>query len=118
MHDRNSMCTGASKLYSRENHNLNGDGITAMAGILDAATWREVESFLETALELPSNERAHWLAALAHTRPDMARTIAELLDERDRLDARGFLSNPPLRSGDLPASSAGSLAGRSIGAYK
>src|SRR4051812_38864994 len=61
-----------------------------------AAPWTEVWPHLDRALELDSPARAFLLAELEDQQPEMARSVSALLAEIERLNASGFMLNPPL----------------------
>jgi eukaryotic-like serine/threonine-protein kinase len=75
-----------------------------------AAFWVEIGPLLDEALDLPPQDLAPWLAELDVSRPDAARELRRLLDEKDRLDEQRFLETGP----PLPPAS---LAGQRVGAY-
>jgi serine/threonine protein kinase len=62
----------------------------------DPSEWARIVPYLDKALELESAERAPWLDELEITQPELARTLRELLSEREALNARGFLHGSPL----------------------
>src|SRR5215831_17112073 len=78
----------------------------------DPAIWNEVSALLDRAFDLPPEEREPWLLDLSVTQPDIAVAIRELLDERERLNAKEFLLSSPFRPDEM-----GSMAGKRIGAY-
>jgi hypothetical protein len=64
--------------------------------LLDASVWQRVSPYLDAALDLPPEERASWLKQLTEAHPDIGGIVAQLLSELAALDARGFLTSPPL----------------------
>jgi len=63
---------------------------------LDSTSWAEVEPYLDQALDLDPQTRETWLTDLATTEPGIAQTLRTLLQERESLDAAGFLDQPLL----------------------
>jgi hypothetical protein len=59
--------------------------------MLSGERWRAASSYLDEALDLPSEERAAWLASLRATNPSLAADVSALLDEHDALVDRRFL---------------------------
>jgi hypothetical protein len=74
-----------------------------------AAFWVEIGPLLDEALDLSPQDLAPWLTELDVSRPDAARELRRLLDEKDRLDEQQFLETGP----PLPPAS---LAGQRVGA--
>ena len=74
--------------------------------------WQRVSPYLDLALDLHPDAREAWLQELANTHPGVASIVRDLLAERDRLDAKGFLAHSPL-AGD----SISSRVGQRVGAY-
>ncbi|HUF34742.1 MAG TPA: serine/threonine-protein kinase, partial [Gemmatimonadales bacterium] len=72
-----------------------------------------LHALLDEALELPSPERATWLAKLHQERPEHAAEIERLLAEEAALDARRFLSD----GFGAPNHDTAGLAGRRLGAW-
>jgi serine/threonine-protein kinase len=62
----------------------------------DASVWERVSPYLDEALDLAPELRAAWLKRLLEAQPDIGRIVEQLLNELAVLDARGFLTNPPL----------------------
>jgi tetratricopeptide (TPR) repeat protein len=62
----------------------------------DASVWERVSPYLDEALDLSPDERAPWVKKLIETQPDIGHLVEQLLSELAALDARGFLTNPPL----------------------
>jgi len=56
-------------------------------------TWTQISAYLDQALELDPGEQEIWLEQLTTTQPQIARTVRKLLDEREALNAEGFLAN-------------------------
>jgi serine/threonine-protein kinase len=79
---------------------------------LSVERWRRVIPLLDSALDLPREERASWLDALRQQDASLAEDVAALLEEHDAIEAEGFLDRAPpaarLRT---------SLAGQVVGAY-
>lgn len=61
----------------------------------DVLSWQRLGPYLDQALELEAPAREGWLKRLFATQPAIASAVREMLDERDRLDARGFLVQSP-----------------------
>jgi len=80
--------------------------------LLDPSQWSRIAPYLDRALDLEPSEREEWLQELATTQPETARTVRELLAEREVLNAREYLEHPP-----LPSGSVASLAGQQLGPY-
>ena len=76
-------------------------------------SWKTVSAYLETALELSSDERAVWLAAIRTENPAGAEKVAAWLAEFDAMRSVGFLEDA---AEVLPARAA--LAGAQLGAYR
>jgi serine/threonine-protein kinase len=77
--------------------------------------WAEALRLLETAIELPSTERAAWLDALPPGSPGVRRLLERLLRERGALDTARFLE----RSATLPELAPPAFeAGQLIGPYR
>src|SRR5262245_52997670 len=75
-----------------------------------AAVWAEIGPLLDEALDLSPQELTPWLAELEASRPEAAREVRRLLDEKARLDEQHFLETGP----PLPPTS---LTGQRVGAY-
>jgi serine/threonine protein kinase len=73
--------------------------------------WPVVSPYLDRALEMTSDERTPWLAALRAEDPTLAADLQALLDERDALSREGFLAGAP------PLPPPPSLSGQTVGAY-
>jgi tetratricopeptide (TPR) repeat protein len=80
-------------------------------------SWREIDGYLDQALDLAPAERELWLAELTTSEPGVARMLRELLSEHAALNASQFLENSPLSRGELPALKRATLEGARIGAY-
>ena len=81
-------------------------------GAMDSGRWYRASGHLDQVLELPTEQRDAWLAALRDEDPASAADVAALLEKHRRLSAEGFLdSAPPVQP--LPSP----LAGITIGAY-
>ena len=76
-------------------------------------SWKTVSAYLETALELSSEERLAWLASLRAENPAEAGKVAAWLAEFDAMRSAGFLEDP---AEVFPARAA--LAGAQLGAYR
>jgi eukaryotic-like serine/threonine-protein kinase len=72
--------------------------------------WQQVSLYLDEALELDTQEREQWLAALASKEPTLAAELRELLGLHARNRESGFMERSALRSDE-------SLAGQHIGPY-
>ena len=70
-------------------------------------------SLLDNALDLPSSQRATWLAELRRAQPSRAARLEAMLLSETRLDHVGFLADSP----ELPSTPAIPLAGLRLGAY-
>jgi len=80
---------------------------------MDIEHWQKLSPLLDCVLEIPVDERAHWLAALEARQPALAAELAALLDEAHALEEDGYLERPARPPpGDLA-----SLAGQTFGAY-
>jgi serine/threonine protein kinase len=77
--------------------------------------WQRLSELLGQALELPTPERAEWLAALEQRDPAMATLISQALAVREQPEFANFLEGPPA----LPAedAAAATLIGRHVGPY-
>ncbi len=84
-------------------------------GLTALAPWREIDGYLDRALDLAPHEREHWLAELTSSRPGIARILRELLAEREALNANQFLEESLLD--DLPSIARPKLDGTRIGGY-
>jgi hypothetical protein len=80
--------------------------------------WRTLSPYLDEALDLPTQDRAAWLASIRATDPALADELHAMLVEQELLHSSGFLEqavlHPPpqtsLLTGQMPRLSAG--AGR------
>jgi serine/threonine-protein kinase len=81
---------------------------------LTSEQWRLFSDQLEQALQLPENERAAWLAALAGSEPQVAAEIERKLAVRDRPGFAAFLTDPLLAGGEDEGLR---LVGREVGPY-
>ena len=86
---------------------------------IDATTWRRVSPLLDTALDLPPQMRAGWLAALPAQHADLKGTLRDLLARAASVETGALLNTlPTLDAGDATgasttsASAAGAAAGR------
>ena len=79
----------------------------------EGESWRTVSAYLDTALELSSDERVVWLASLRAEHPAIAERVAGWLAELDAMRSVGFLEDV---ADVLPARTA--LAGVQVGAYR
>ncbi|HUU36276.1 MAG TPA: protein kinase, partial [Vicinamibacterales bacterium] len=77
------------------------------------ASWQSASPYLDTALDLPPEERAAWLASLRATTPQLADQIAGWLAQCDALDADDFLEGAAEVEPSRTA-----LAGLQLGAYR
>jgi len=78
----------------------------------DADQWQILSPYLDQALSLSNEERAHWLLSLDEDDSGLAAQLRELLDEHRAAEQEGFLKIGP-------GWSAGpNLAGQTIGAYQ
>lgn len=85
-----------------------------MSGI-EAECWQRVSRHLDSVLELPEDQWADYLAALARTDPDAAAELERLLHaKKDGRFAEFLRRDGPRQPGESPA---GSLGGRIIGPY-
>lgn len=66
------------------------------SALQDPSAWERIGPYLDQALNLSPDERESWLGKIAATAPTVAAEVRKLLEERDALDARGFLANLPL----------------------
>ncbi|AHG92487.1 protein kinase (plasmid) [Gemmatirosa kalamazoonensis] len=82
---------------------------------IDRDRWRVIEPLLDSALELPMEQRDGWLDALRAESPTLAADLAALLDAERSADRRGLLVEPLA----TPFTNAlgGSLEGTELGAY-
>jgi serine/threonine-protein kinase len=74
--------------------------------------WEVIAPHLDRVLDLQETERAAWLEQLATTQPDVTRILRDLLAERERAEAEGFLAHRPFVHAGDP-----SLVGIRVGAY-
>jgi len=79
---------------------------------LNPDRWQQLSPYLDQALEMPSEERAAWLASLRAENPSLAALLQTLLDEHLTLAEEHFLEHSPITLAEPPA-----LAGQSVGAY-
>ena len=79
---------------------------------LDQATWARVYPWLEKAQDVPDAELPEWIARIVAEQPDVGIPLRDVLAQRARWDADGFLSSP-LR---LPADRQ-SRVGQQVGPY-
>jgi tetratricopeptide (TPR) repeat protein len=78
---------------------------------IDPQRWAALMPHLDRALELPDDQRAAWLTALAASHPTIAAELTKLFARYEALEAERFLERDTLRP-DSP-----SLCGQTIGAY-
>src|SRR6476661_6989149 len=83
---------------------------------LSADRWRAVSPYLDQALELPTADRAAWLASIGARDAGLAVDLQTLLAEHDRVNESRFLEEPVLVAS--PSALTQSLAGQTIGAYR
>jgi eukaryotic-like serine/threonine-protein kinase len=79
---------------------------------IDPVRWRELSSFLDEALELPSAERLAWLETLRAQQPRMAEELQVLLARLETLENSKFLEDDPSFLFKQR-----SLAGQTLGSY-
>ncbi len=75
--------------------------------------WQSASPYLDTALDLPPDERAAWLAELRQTSPAIAAEIERWLNECALVEATEFLERDA-----TPDPSRAALAGVDVGAYR
>lgn len=63
---------------------------------VDSASWAGIVPYLDRALELEPDELVPWLDQLEAKQARLAKSLRELLAERDALNERSFMSSPPL----------------------
>jgi serine/threonine protein kinase len=76
--------------------------------------WRPFSEYLDQALDLPEADRAAWLAALAHSSPELAAAVADALSQRERSGYAEFLAAPLLSREHIVGAT---LIGRHVGPY-
>jgi serine/threonine protein kinase/tetratricopeptide (TPR) repeat protein len=81
---------------------------------LSSERWRAINPYLDDALELASEEREAWLAAIDARDPALAADLRSLLAEHDALQASHFLE----RAVPSAATSNAPLEGQRLGAYR
>jgi len=78
----------------------------------DADQWQILSPYLDQALSLSDEERAHWLLAMDEDDSGLAAQLRELLDEHRAAEQEGFLkTGPGWNAGP-------NLTGQTIGAYQ
>ena len=83
---------------------------------LSGDRWRALSPYLDEALELPTADRAAWLASIFARDTGLAIDLQALLAEHDRVHQSRFLEQPvPLTS---RAALTQSLSGQTVGAYR
>jgi eukaryotic-like serine/threonine-protein kinase len=83
---------------------------------LSADRWRALSPYLDEALELPTADRAEWLASICTRDAGLAVDLQTLLAEHDRVhDSRFLEQSVPVTSRTALTQS---LAGQTIGAYR
>jgi len=80
---------------------------------LDKETWQALSPLLDQALELDGPGRDALVAAIEREQPDLARILARLLQDHDRLLGTDFLESLP----PLGETSGATLAGHEVGPY-
>jgi serine/threonine protein kinase len=75
--------------------------------------WQEISPYLDHALSLSGEERAHWLADFRSKSFDLGDLLDKLLDEHHALSQEHFLEGQPLRPTSDPTST-----GETVGFYK
>ncbi len=66
------------------------------AAARDPSAWDRIAPYLDQVLHLAPDQRESRLSEIAATAPAIAAEVRKLIEERDALDARGFLANLPL----------------------
>lgn len=82
---------------------------------LSADRWRILSPYLDEALELPTVERAAWLASVGRQDAALAADLRAMLAEQDVVQESGFLEGAVLSPGMAQAQP---LAGQILGAYR
>ena len=89
---------------------------------IDARTWRRINPLLDAALDLPPQDRAAWLDALASHDVDLKDTLRDLLERAATVETGALLDTlPKLDPGDATAADgdAGAhAAGDLVGPYR
>jgi hypothetical protein len=85
-------CPGATLQTTNRNIAMN-------ASIEDPRVWHRIVPYVDQAFDMPVEQIGKWLDDLQCTQPDIASLVRELLVERDRLNATGFLTEPMLTTG-------------------
>lgn len=82
---------------------------------LDALSLREINEYLDRALDLPEAERERWLADLAQSSPAIAARLREMLARHDALEGADFLGRTVWT--EIESSQRAAMVGKRIGAY-
>ncbi len=80
-----------------------------------ADRWRVLSPYLDEALDIASDERAAWLAAIAARDATLADDLRAMLAQHRTVHQSGFLERAVLDPGHAPIAS---LAGQGVGAYR
>lgn len=83
--------------------------------LLDPASWKQIDRYLDQLLDLDPGSRDRWLADLTTTQPFIAGVLGRLLATPEN-DVGRFLGGTPVIERELAALHA-SLAGKQIGPY-
>ena len=78
---------------------------------MDHARWQRLSSLLDQALDVPPEQRAHWLADLRSRDPELAADVEALLDDARAAGEERFLES----TAEVPPRA--TLAGQALGAY-
>jgi len=82
---------------------------------LNPDRWRALSPYLDEALELPTADRAAWLASVGARDADLAADLRAMLVEQDLVHESGFMEGAALAPGLAPMPS---LEGQVLGAYR
>jgi hypothetical protein len=83
---------------------------------LSGDRWRALSPYLDEALELPTADRAAWLASIFARDTGLAVDLQALLAEHDRVHASRFLEQAVPRTSRAALTQ--SLTGQAVGAYR
>jgi eukaryotic-like serine/threonine-protein kinase len=86
---------------------------------IDPRRWAELNSLLDTALDLPPERRDEWLAALDSKYEGLEPQLVELLRRAARIETEDFLNTLPKLAGlPEPSAQAASEKGAAVGPYR
>lgn len=87
-----------------------------MSSDAEVPDWAAAEPYLDQVLELEPHQQEAWLRNLDSTAPEIARTVRNLLAQRDALNAAGFMGD--VQQSFFAIEALGLKAGAMVGPYR